>query len=649
MFDPRVRRAAARLFVLCVLIASLAGSSADGVAAAQLPHALMSAAHRSTHADRALVLDARKLKLCLLAKPHRSGHCAAARQALQHAGRRLAVAERRLARIARATGASSSTARSASRRHGQRTAPRLFVSGRALKWTHVAGVRSYLLVRKVPGQAKQYSVVSGTSVVPPPMPGMTVHYSVRTTVAMSAWAGEQSITYAPAIASTSSSSSSTSGASTTATSSPATINVSDPSTPPATPETALDPQTAPQLVVSGQTLSWNPVAGVGAYVLVRTVPGHAPEYSEVSTTSLTPPATAGATVYYSVRTAIPGSAWGAEVTISYPAASPTPPPVTEPTPPGEESTASAAGFQPGINAGPVYPGQLDLSAASELGAKIVRVEFAIETPAAQLQATIEGYAAIGVRVAPVATFRGRIPTPAEAQNLAGWAQTYGPGGNFWASRDDGALAIQTIEFGNETNDGYQYGDEAGDASYTARAELYATRLKEAAEAISAAGVHVGLLSVSEDWTGDWMKGMFSAVPHFGNYVAGWVSHPYGPSWKTSLETIIRQAAAHGAPPTIPIDITEWGLTSDSGRCLSENYGWNPCMNYQEAAEALNTSVAGMRHLLGARLGLFLLYQIRDQQPSGASNEREAYFGALQHEMQPKGAYTSAVAALLSSS
>ncbi len=642
MFDSRVRRAAARLLVLCALIASLAGSDAAGATAAQLPHALMNAAHSSTRADRALVLDARKLKRCELANPRRRAHCAATRRALQHAGRRLALAELRLARIARATGAASARASSASRRGGPRTAPRLFVAGRALKWMRVAGVRSYVLARKVPGQAKQYSLVSGTSVVPPPMPGMTVRYSVRTTVAMSAWASEQSITYAPVTASTYPTASEAS----TGASAPASVNVSNPSTPAATPEQPLDPQAAPQMTVSGDTLSWNPIAGVSAYVLVRTVPGHTPEYSEVSSTTVTPPATAGATVRYSVRTAIPGSAWAAEVTISYPAASPTPP-VTEPSPPAEESTASPTGFQPGINAGPVYPGQLDLGAASQLGAKIVRVEFAIESPASQLQATIEGYAAIGVRVAPVATFRGRIPTPAQAQNLASWAHAYGPGGTFWASRGDGRLAIQTIEFGNETNDGYQYGDEAGQASYTARAELYAVRLKEAAEAISAGGVHVGLLSVSEDWTGDWMNGMFSAVPHLGSYVAGWVSHPYGPSWKTSLETIIRQAAAHGAPATIPIDITEWGLTSDSGRCLSENYGWNPCMSYQEAATALNSSVAGMRQLLSSRLGLFLLYQIRDQQPSGATSEREAYFGALQHGMQPKGAYTTAVTALLS--
>ena len=54
----------------------------------------------------------------------------------------------------------------------------------------------------------------------------------------------------------------------------------------------------------------------------------------------------------------------------------------------------------------------------------------------------------------------------------------------------------------------------------------------------------------------------------------------------------------------------------------------------------------MRQLLGSRLGLFLLYQVRDQAPSGTSTNREAYFGLLQHELQPKGEYTTAAEEVL---
>ena len=291
---------------------------------------------------------------------------------------------------------------------------------------------------------------------------------------------------------------------------------------------------------------------------------------------------------------------------------------------------------------------LDVGGAVKLGAKIVRIDFGIGETVAEIEPVIAGYAAKGIRVAPLAGFYGTMPTPAEAQDLANWAKAYGPGGTYWAAHGNGQLAIQTIEFGNETSGGYQYGDNAGAPSYQARAETYAVRLKEAAEAISASGEKVGLLAVSEDWTGDWMDGMFSAVPNLGSYVAGWVSHPYGTGWKSKIEDIISQAKAHGAPSTIPIDITEWGLSSDNGSCVNENFGFNPCMTYKEAAETLRKNVTEIGALLGSRAGLFLIYQVRDQAPPGASSGREEYMGLLQHELAPKGAYTEAAEELLSS-
>jgi hypothetical protein len=142
--------------------------------------------------------------------------------------------------------------------------------------------------------------------------------------------------------------------------------------------------------------------------------------------------------------------------------------------------------------------------------------------------------------------------------------------------------------------------------------------------------------------------MFKAVPNLGQYVAGWTIHPYGPGWRPRLEALIRETAAQGAPSNIPIDITEWGLATDNGKCLTENYGWNPCMTYSEAAEVLTRTVSEMRQVLGSRMGLFMLYQVRDKQPTGASNNREEYFGALQHELQPKGEYTTAAQALMAS-
>jgi hypothetical protein len=320
-------------------------------------------------------------------------------------------------------------------------------------------------------------------------------------------------------------------------------------------------------------------------------------------------------------------------------------PPTEPAPIAE-SPAPTSTFQPGIDSGTNMT--LDLQGSEQVGAKLVRIEFPIATTTpAEMESVIGGYAAKGIRVLVLATFRGTLPTPAQAQSLAGWAKAFGPDGTFWATHTGGQVAVQSIEFGNETSYGYQYGDSAGASSYQERAENYARRLKEAAEAISATGIHVGLLAVADDWTGDWVNGMYAAVPNLSKYVAGWTIHPYH-RWRSRMEDLLEQTAAHG-DTTIPIDVTEFGLPSDNGRCIGEDEEYDGCMPYSEAASTLRSTVSEMRQLLGSRLGMFILYQIRDQQPTGASSDDEMYYGALQHELQPKGEYTTAVTELLASS
>jgi hypothetical protein len=325
-----------------------------------------------------------------------------------------------------------------------------------------------------------------------------------------------------------------------------------------------------------------------------------------------------------------------------------PAPVVEsPAPsPVAESPAPSTTFQPGIDSGANMT--LDLQGSEQVGAKLVRIEFPIATTTpAEMESVIGGYAAKGIRVLVLATFRGTLPTPAQVQSLAGWAKMFGPGGTFWATHTGGQVAVQSIEFGNETSYGYQYGDSAGTSSYQERAENYARRLEEAAEAISTTGIHVGLLAVADDWTGDWVNGMYAAVPNLSKYVAGWTIHPYH-HWRSRMEDLLEQTAAHG-DTTIPIDVTEFGLPTDNGRCIGEDEEYNGCMSYDEAASILRSTVGEMRQMLGSRLGMLILYQIRDQESTGASSNDETYYGALQHQLQPKGEYTTAVKELLASS
>jgi hypothetical protein len=322
-------------------------------------------------------------------------------------------------------------------------------------------------------------------------------------------------------------------------------------------------------------------------------------------------------------------------------------PAAPASPPAEEPAKSPAALQTGINSGH-EPG--DFVAASMLGAKLVRVGFNIEDSAAQLRPAIEKYAAEGVTVLPLAEFAGRMPSPTEAQDLAAWADAYGPGGTFWAGRSDGDMAIKSIEFGNETDYNGQYHDEPGDTSYRLRAEEYAVRVKEAAQAIKSSGSTVGLLVQNDDRSGDWMTAMYAAVPDLTKYVAGWTIHPYGGREYNEyrFHVLIKQAAEYGAS-SVPIDVTEWGVSTDNGRCLEYNDGLNPCMTYQEAAQEVHNSLAWMKEMLGSKLAMFIFYQTGDQAPSGATTNWQDYFGALQYECKAtKGPFTEAVEAVMHS-
>ncbi|HEX5146011.1 MAG TPA: glycosyl hydrolase, partial [Conexibacter sp.] len=525
---------------------------------------------------------------------------------VQNAGQRAHKAQARLNRIAKVQARRTQALATAS-------APTLSVSGDKLSWTGISGVSHYVLVTKVPGQAAQYSLVSGTSTEPPVVPGETVSYSVRADVGGSAWSAAVSITY-PSIP---------------VTQAPAPT----PTTPP-----SVDLLAAPDLAVSGTKLQWNKVGDVTTYVLVSRVSGQADQYTAVAGTSVTPAAQSGKTVFYSVRTAIDGSAWSPSVSIKYPAvqADATPAPTAPATPAPVNGS-----FQMGLVSGssPSY----QLPWLQQLGTHTARIEYAVGTSAASMATVMDQYAKAGVRPLLMASFDDRLPSDAEAQNLASWAAAYGPGGTFWKGKTYAKTpGVTDIEFGNETSYSYQFSDNSL-STYAARAATYAQRAKEAAVAIRAANANVGLLAIGDNAVNQdaWVKNMFKAVPDLGDYVAGWTIHPYGPNWATRIDSTINSTKAAGSRD-LPIWITEWGLSTDNGRCLDDNYGYDKCMSYSEAATTLHSVLSGMQSRYGSRLGAFFLFQANDQYATGTSTSRERYFGALQQLGAAKGAYTSEV-------
>jgi hypothetical protein len=487
------------------------------------------------------------------------------------------------------------------------TAPQLSVSGQTLRWTAVHGVTTYVLARKVPGQADQYSIVGGTSATPAAVPGRTVTFGLRTNVSGSAWSREVSITY--------------------------------PAAPPTSPPTNPPPSTptpAPALSVSGQTLTWTAVRGVSSYVLVRRITGQADQFSTVTVTSLTPTAAPGLTARYVVRANVAGSAWSREVSIAYPATPPTNPPIPPTTPPPGR-------FVMGVTSGTAF--SYELPFITSLGARTARLLYAIGTSASSMASVIDAYARAGVRPLLAADFYGRLPSTSESQNVATWARAYGPGGTFWQGKSYPAnTTVTQIEFGHETSYAHQFRDYSL-PTYQSRAQTYALRFKDAQIAVKAANPNVGLLAQGDNAVNQnaWVLNMFRAVPDLGSRASGWTIHPYGPNWKTRIDSTISSTKAAGSPD-LPIWITEWGLTTDNGRCLSDNYGYSRCLTYAQAATTLHAALTGMQSTYGNRLGAFFLYQAHDQALSGTQSGREYYFGALQQRGQAKGAYTTEIRA-----
>jgi hypothetical protein len=310
------------------------------------------------------------------------------------------------------------------------------------------------------------------------------------------------------------------------------------------------------------------------------------------------------------------------------------------------SDAASARFAPGLVASADH--LRSARAAESLGADVVRVEFDIRTRPAAMRRTIRALAKREVRPLLLAGFHGRMPTRAEARNLARWAAEFGPGGRFWAERERGVPVLQ-IEFGNETSYRDQYGDTYSDPSYSARAHLYALRLKQAHAAIARTGREVGLLAQADDGgtaSPAWVDGMYAAVPRLHRLVDGWTVHPYGPRdrWEPKLRRLIAQTRANGAPAGIPIDVTEYGISTDNGASLSDNHGWPANQTYAQAASALSATIAGMRRApgIGRRLRLFMVYAAHDLGRPGSSRDREQYFGALHRSLASKGAYSAAV-------
>lgn len=277
----------------------------------------------------------------------------------------------------------------------------------------------------------------------------------------------------------------------------------------------------------------------------------------------------------------------------------------------------------------------DACALRRLGAPAVRVEFPLDTPPEEIAPAVARYAEAGTRVLLLAGFaEGGVPDPQAGHAVGSWAAAFGPGGTFWGDREDGALAVTHIELGNET--AYATGSPGLGGEYARLA-------REAHAAIADSGRKVGLLLQADDGaTGAsrWVDDMVAAVPEIGRLAAGWTIHPSGPGWLRRIDRLSAQTARVGRRP---IWVTEYGIASDNGPCLKPgNDGWDACISYSAAADALASAILGMRDETEGRVVAAFVFQGRDQRAHGLSDQQEHYFGALRHDGSRKGPYSDTV-------
>lgn len=461
-------------------------------------------------------------------------------------------------------------------------------------------------------------------------------------------------------------------------------------------------RSTPKLKRRGTKVTWSRAKGTAGYILARKATARSTQYRVTTKRSAPAHASDGRSAIYTVRAIAYRSRWSQRVvvrpsakrrpaapapapspvaaapTTSAPEASPAPsvatPVASAPAPaaPAPAPAPAAPGLvpapEPAPTPAPAAPGSRPFEAGvvagssliyelpflRTLGARGARMEFDINAPISEIAPAVEAYARAGVRPLLLAGFHGRIPTAADASKLGAWAATFGPGGTFWVGKGLPESVQPThIEYGNESSYSYQYPtiannpDWAKTSFYADLAKQYGLTFKVAALAVRDANPRMDVLAIGEAPGGwpQWLDNIYSAVPDFDSYVGGFTVHPYGPNWQKRLDTVVEQTADHGAAQ-VPFYITEVGVSSDAGRCLSDNYGWDKCQTYAQAGATLTGEINGMRARYGSRLAGVWLYQAHDQQAARTTTDREHYFGGLTSTGAEKGELTDAYRSIL---
>lgn len=349
--------------------------------------------------------------------------------------------------------------------------------------------------------------------------------------------------------------------------------------------------------VVGEKLQWPTVAGAEGYRVYDEKADKHLDISVGSTSWTAIPRYPGETVKYGWAPVIAGVAhWQPRQPMTF-AGTPTPDPVPAPVP-GPPPPSG------GFILGTVLNSDQDKALANSkaVGANFVRMEFSNDDSASSVKAMVDKARSAGMKV----IVQSADPWN-NLSNVVAWGKLLGN-------------SIIGIEFGNE--DSFEY-----KGATTAKGEQYGRNYKTVHDALGGA---TSLLAQGDDPHGvNWTN----AVKVNAGTVDGWVTHPYGPQSRadSTLDHIMDQT-------TGPVWITEWGLATDNGAMLSNNYDWPRNQTYQQAADALENSLSRMVEKY-PRLRGMAYFQAHDQTPPG-DGEREHYFGLRKNDSIDKGPLTA---------
>jgi len=578
-----------------------AHASSSATAASRVPKALAGESRRNSAAEGAFVSRAKSDRRCLSRNRSHPRNCRAAAASLQRGGTELAAARRGLARVAALSAHPASD-----RTPCAEPAPELSFSADRLSWTSTPNVGSYVLVRTAPGQLPYYWVLAGTSLIPPPRPGETAAYRVRTTVNGSEWSNTVSIVFPLAAK-------------------------------------RANTQAAPLLRVSGRSVGRNSVAGVGTYILARTTSGSATQYSVLTGTSVTVAPVPGRTVTVSIRTAVPGSAWSHILTLG-----------VEPqanTRAAEAPVVFSEPFVKGINANIAGWGSQFPQVASEmttLGTNWEREDLAWSEAEPEpgiyewsgFENALAEARSAGITLLPLVGYAPSWASPDDAGAYAEFVKAavtrFGPG-----TTGD----LQWWELWNEPYYAYAWSGKTPEPEGYARdvvAAVQAARSVAPSARFLIDGEYSGAPQTggSTPWETSWIDDMFTAEPNLSQSFNAVSVHPYGDDPALPLaqsggfedqngrlafqriDTIREKFLAHGV--NVPFWITEVGWST-----------W-------EVSEATQASdYAELITQVKARPWVKALFPFCLREFSGEPTNNQPGFGLLDYgSWQPKAAFTT---------